>query len=171
MRKKNSLITLKDLPIKKPILETIDLCYKIGLISKEELQLGLRFRWLYTVNYGLPRVQAYNCNKIKGFAPSKYQEETFQEIREEYKLLIAFLYKEDREIGKFLINLIIFNYQPKIISEKIIAQLTKKKKILDKLAKKEENFIKKAFELLKFFYDRKKALFFTRGQKSTRITH
>ena len=170
MSQKSSQIITKIFIKKQPELESLDLCYRAGLISKEEWHKGLHFRWLYSVIYGLPTVQAYNPNKIKGRAPSKYSEESFQAIREEYKQLVDFFNFEDRDLFKFLINLIIFNYKPYAIAQKIIAKLNKKK-TLDKRVQKEEDLIKRAFDKLKSFDNGKKALFFTRRQTSPRITH
>jgi hypothetical protein len=154
----------------KPELESLDLCAKLGLISSEEKSLACHLKWLYTVNYGLPNLQAYNPNKIKGFIPSKYQDSEFCEIRLEYKLLIEFLYQQDRIAAKFLINLVVFNYKPQIFHLKIVEKLTKKKS-LDKRAIKEEDLIRRAFKQLKIFYDRKTTLFSTRRQKRVQISH
>ena len=153
----------------QPILEPLDLCWKLGLISKEEKHLALRLRWLYIVNYGLPHLQAYDLNKIKGLIPSKYTDKEFCEIRWEYKFLIDFLHQEDRMAAKFLVNLVIFNKKPNIINKIIVAKLTKKK--LDKEAGKEEDLIRRAFKQLQIFYDRNKRPFFTGRQKTQQVSH
>lgn len=43
--------------------ETIDLCYQRGLISEQEHHAALHFRWLYTLRFGVPTVQALDIDK------------------------------------------------------------------------------------------------------------
>ena len=76
--------------------EPIDICLQRGFITVRQHRLALRLRWLYTLNFGLPTVQAYNFSKIPGREVSKYDDETFYEKRQEYTRVTEQLYKTDR---------------------------------------------------------------------------
>ncbi len=126
MKKSLPLKVEKLSPTNKIELEPIDLCLKLNIITKEELKLGLHLLWLFRVNYGMPTVQAYNPSKIQGLSKNKYSDKELHKIREEYKFLIDYLYKENRESAKLLVNLVVYRYKPKVLYAKIVAKLSRK---------------------------------------------
>lgn len=97
---------------KPKVEESLDYLFKEGIINRKQHKLGLKLRWMFTVNFGLPTVQAYNMNKVKGRGISKYDEESLLEIRDKYKEIINFLYGEDKDSAKELISVIIHHKQP-----------------------------------------------------------
>jgi hypothetical protein len=100
--------TLRKFKIEEPL----DLLLKNGIITIIQHKLALNLRWMFTLNFGLPTVQAYNINKVRGRDVSKYDDDTLAEIRYKYKQIIDFLYLEDKLSAKALINVIIHHKQP-----------------------------------------------------------
>ena len=94
------------------IEEPFDVLFKNGIITIVQHKLALKLRWMFTVNFGLPTVQAYNINKVRGRDVSKYDDDTLAAIRYKYKQIIDFLYLEDKASAKALINVIIHHKQP-----------------------------------------------------------
>ena len=109
--------------------EPIDLCLRYGYITKFQHKLALKLRWLYTLNFGLPTVQAYNINRVRGRDISKYDDETLYEKRQEYNRIITSLYKENRQATKLFLNVLIHHYRPDFLTaqtrEAIIQRLNK----------------------------------------------
>ena len=100
--------TLRKFKIEEPL----DVLFKNGIITIVQHKLALKLRWMFTVNFGLPTVQAYNINKVRGRDVSKYDDDTLAAIRYKYKQIIDFLYLEDKASAKALINVIIHHKQP-----------------------------------------------------------
>ncbi len=95
---------------KNKIEEPLDVLLREGIINLTQHKLALKLRWMFTVNFGLPTVQAYNPCKIPGRGILKYDEDTYYIIRQEYKKIIEFLYKEDKIGAKMLLNIVIYHY-------------------------------------------------------------
>jgi hypothetical protein len=93
--------------------EPLDFFLREGVISLEQHKLALKLRWIFTVNFGLPTVQAYNIAKVKGRGVSKYDEASLYEIRQKYKEITEFLYYQDKESAKAILNVIIYHKKPK----------------------------------------------------------
>jgi hypothetical protein len=73
--------------------EPIDMCLKNRYITESQHSAGIRFRWLYTVRFGLPTVQAVDTSSLKGRDLSA-KDDVWQEAREkEYKKAIECLKK------------------------------------------------------------------------------
>lgn len=104
--------------------EPLDSLLRQGIITATQHKLAMKLRWMFTVNFGLPTVQAYNMTKVKGRGVSKYDEESLYEIRHRYKQIVEFLYYEDKESAKAILNIIIHHKKPhnNIESIKIGAQ-------------------------------------------------
>lgn len=92
--------------------EPLDMLLKNSIISVKQHKLALKLRWIFTLNFGIPIVQAYNINRVKGRGVSKYDEATLIEVRNQYKQIIEFLYLEDKAAAKALINVIIHYKKP-----------------------------------------------------------
>ena len=120
---------------KNSTVEPIDLCLQIGLISFKQHRLALRLRWLYTINFGLPTVQAYNINRRPGREVSKYDDVTVYERRQEYKRITEFLYKEDRVASKLFLNIIIHQYRPSFCSFNLDYKMLNEKELVKSAAK------------------------------------
>lgn len=101
---------------KHRVEEPLDIMLKDKIINITQYKLALKLRWMFTVNFGLPTVQAYNPGKIPGRGISKYDEEELFNIRQEYKRITEFLYKEDKIGAKVLLNIIIHH---KVVSKDI----------------------------------------------------
>jgi hypothetical protein len=99
--------------------EPIDICLQRGFITVKQHRLALRLRWLYTLNFGLPTVQAYNFSKIPGREISKYDDETFYEKRQEYIRVTEQLYKTDRSAAKLFLNIVIHHFKPKFLDSNL----------------------------------------------------
>jgi hypothetical protein len=95
--------------------EPLDLCLQHGFLTIRQHRLALRLRWLYTLNFGLPTVQAYNFSKVPGREISKYDDDTFYEKRQEYTMVTEYLYKSDRAAAKLFLNVVIHHLKPKFL--------------------------------------------------------
>lgn len=94
------------------IVEPLDLLFHNGIITITQHKLAVKLRWMFTLNFGLPTVQAYNINRVKGRGLPKYDDHTLAVIRSQYKQITEFLYLEDKGAAKALINVIIHHKQP-----------------------------------------------------------
>jgi hypothetical protein len=92
--------------------EPLDSLLREGIISLTQHRLALKLRWIFTVNFGLPTVQAYNISKVRGRDISKYDEESLCEIRAKYKQIIESLHYQDKESAKAILNIIIHHKKP-----------------------------------------------------------
>lgn len=101
----------------KPFQEPLDLCLNHRIISLKQHKLALRLRWLFTVHFGLPTVQAYNMNKIRGRDISKYDDENILNMRAEYNNIIHTLYLQDKRAAKLFLNIVIHHQMPKLSIE------------------------------------------------------
>lgn len=124
--------------------EPIDLCLQSGLINLKQHRLALRIRWLFTINFGLPTVQAYNLGKVRGRELSKYNEDTLYEMRQEYKRVLEVLYKTNKKASKLFLNILIHHYKPSYLTSDEI--LYSEEKAMVKLAAKtlEDAYISKS---------------------------
>lgn len=130
--------------------EPIDLCLQNGFISIRQHRLALRLRWLYTLNFGLPTVQAYNFGKIPGREISKYDDDTFYEKRQEYTRVIEYLYKNDRAAAKLLLNILIHHLRPKFLDSNLKNKMLKEIELFKSAASTlEEAFKGNKVQLLK----------------------
>ncbi len=109
----------------RPTAEPIDLCLQYGLINLRQHRLSLHLRWLYTINFGLPTVQAYNLNKIPGRDISKYDDETLYEKRQEYNRITNYLYQTDKAAAKLFLNILIHHYKPKFLDSNFQYKMVK----------------------------------------------
>lgn len=119
---------------KNSIVEPLDLCLQMDLINFKQHRLALRLRWLYTISFGLPTVQAYNINRIPGREMSKYDDITVYERRQEYKKITEILYKEDREAAKFFLNIVIHHFRPAFFSSNIEYKMLKERELVKSAA-------------------------------------
>jgi hypothetical protein len=69
----------------KQVEEPLDFLLRNDLISLLQHRLCCKLRWLFTLSFGLPTVQAYNAAKVKGRGLPRYDEEILYEKRQEYK--------------------------------------------------------------------------------------
>jgi len=92
--------------------EPLDLLFKDSIITIEQHKLALKLRWMFTLNFGIPTVQAYNINRVRGRGLPKYDDVALIAIRTRYKQIIEFLYLEDKVAAKALINVIIHHKSP-----------------------------------------------------------
>lgn len=92
--------------------EPLDFLLREGIITITQHKLAMKLRWMFTVNFGLPTVQAYNMTKVKGRGTSKYDEANLYEIRHRYKQIVESLYYEDKESAKAILNVIIHHKMP-----------------------------------------------------------
>ena len=142
---------------KNSVAEPLDLCLQMELINFKQHRLALRLRWLYTISFGLPTVQAYNIGRIPGREMSKYDDITAYQRREEYKKITEILYKEDREAAKFFLNIVIHHYRPAFFNLNTGYK-----------ASKEKELIKLAAEILEHAYKNKlKEKIYTHSNQTT----
>lgn len=98
----------------KRVRESIDTCLQNGLLTLSQHRLALKLRWLYTVQFGLPTVSAYNILKIKGRDIPKYDEQKLFELRDEYKRVTEYLLMQNKLAGRLFMSVVIHNKIPKI---------------------------------------------------------
>ncbi|MCD6035130.1 MAG: hypothetical protein K0R63_871 [Rickettsiales bacterium] len=77
--------------------EPLDFLHHKGLISSTQHQAGMRLRWLYSLRFGVPRVQAYNAEHIAGSSSSPYDPLWLAARNREYLLLCRILKEEGVE--------------------------------------------------------------------------
>jgi hypothetical protein len=99
--------------------EPLDLCLQHGFLTIRQHRLALRLRWLYTLSFGLPTVQAYNFSKIPGREISKYDDDTLYERRQEYTRVTEYLYNSDRAAAKLFLNVVIHHLKPKFLDSNL----------------------------------------------------
>jgi hypothetical protein len=127
---------------KSSVVEPLDLCLQMDLINFKQHRLALRLRWLYTISFGLPTVQAYNIGKIPGREISKYDDITVYERRQEYKKITEILYKEDRGAAKLFLKVIIHHYRPAFFTLNTEYKSSKEKELIKSAAETLEHAYK-----------------------------
>lgn len=103
--------------------EPLDLLLMYNFITVIQHGLACKVRWLFTLSFGLPTVQAYNISRVKGKRAPKYDEESLHEKRQEYKRIVEFLYAEDREAAKIFLNIVLYHKVPNIKQKQNIAMI------------------------------------------------
>ena len=94
--------------------EALELCLKRKLISEQEFEAGNRLRWLYTLRFGTPEVQAYDAEKVGRSCSSDHNDDWLKERHDEYDRILTSL----EQIGakKLVINICIFRQRPDFLS-------------------------------------------------------
>lgn len=91
--------------------EPFDLCLEQGVMRESEHEAGLRFRWLYTLQFGAPDISAADIEGVSGKILRTPRDEAWLTSRnEEYGAAIEAL----RACGacKVIMNLCLFHYRP-----------------------------------------------------------
>ena len=103
----------------KQTVEPLDLCLRKNIITPIQHRLALRLRWLYTVNFGLPTVQASNPGKVRGRSVSKYDANTLETLRDNYKAIIEQMYINNRQATKLFLGVILHHQMPDFLCDNI----------------------------------------------------
>lgn len=90
--------------------ETLDLCLEKGIINHSQHWCGIHFRWLYTLRYGAPSVQAIRLHD-NGFCKVQEDDENWREARE-FEYEEAALALDQAGHMKHIINICVFNEHP-----------------------------------------------------------
>ena len=96
--------------------EPLDLCLKEDVIDQEQHLCGIRFRWLYTLKFGLPSAKAYDPARSPGREIDKNTDQAWlQEKQKEYSNLVFKL--EDINALKIINDVCVYNIMPRFLSE------------------------------------------------------
>lgn len=88
--------------------ESLDHCHRRGIITDEQHWCGIHLRWLYTLRYGAPSVQAIDWLSIS-CAPTLTDDPDWRVAREqEYHEAILQLQQE--RLDKLMLDIIVFNH-------------------------------------------------------------
>ena len=94
--------------------EPLDLCLKKGFIDFQQHAYGMRFRWLYTLKFGLPSAKAYDPSRLSGREIDKYTDAVWlQNKQREYAEMVSQL----KIIGalKVVSDICIYNIMPNFL--------------------------------------------------------
>ncbi len=90
--------------------EPLDLCLKKGLICDEEHNAGIRLRWLYTLRFGAPDINAYSFEHRGKSCVQSDNDEWMHSRQLEYNNALTTL---DRIGAKTIVmNICVFNQRP-----------------------------------------------------------
>lgn len=96
--------------------EPLDLCLKQEIIDKEQHAYGIRFRWLYTLKFGLPSAKAYDPARSFGREIDKYTDQAWlQKRQKEYTDIVTRL--EIIDALKVVKDVCIYNVMPIFLIE------------------------------------------------------
>lgn len=97
--------------------EPLDLCLNRGLITTEQHNAGIRFRWLYTLKFGAPTISSYSPDDTGGHS-CKYEDTSWIARKQaEYNLIIQTI--EKNKTRKTVMDICIFSLMPDFLNNKL----------------------------------------------------
>ena len=92
-------------------IEPLDLCLRKEIVDEEQHAYGMRFRWLYTLKFGLPSAKAYDPARSHGREIDKYTDTIWLQNRQkEYSDMVSKL--ETIDAYKVVRDVCIYNIMP-----------------------------------------------------------